>query len=78
MYRYYRIGNKVLSKRASSSFLKVAIGGRNYPSIYNELVMSANRTDTPFLQNSQQFHLHSRRHFTDLVEKDGTGICGLK
>src|SRR5581483_1357996 len=52
--------------------LKIAISSGNYPHIYFDLLITANRTNFLLLQHAEQFSLHFKREFADFVEEDRT------
>src|SRR5205807_10559198 len=49
---------------------EVSIRRRDYARVHFSFFVRADGAHLPLLQHAQEFYLHSRRHFTDFIEKD--------
>ena len=57
---------------------EVAVRGGDHPHIGADGLIAAYALELPLLQHAQQFDLHVRWHFTDLVEKNGARMGELE
>ena len=58
--------------------LQVPIGGRNYPNVSSNCLISADTLKFVLLQYSQQRDLRFRWEFADLIQEDGAAFRQFK
>lgn len=57
---------------------EVAVRGGNNANVNRNRHPPANRVDRSLLENTQETHLHIERHFSNLVEEDGSAMRELE
>ena len=55
-------------------FKEILIGGGNDPYVYLQGAGRANSIERAFLDDPQQFYLHGRAHFRNLVQEEGAAV----
>src|SRR5690606_3761805 len=58
--------------------LQVLVAGGDNANIHWNCLSGAHRPDLAFLKYSQEFHLKSKGHVANLIQKDGATVGGLK
>src|SRR6516225_7208868 len=58
--------------------LEILVGSRDHAHVHISLLVTAERTHLPFLQNPIKLYLHGQVHVADLVHKQRPAIGGLE
>ena len=77
--KYIQPVEEVLAKTpAEYGRLQIAMGRGNDAHVTADGAVAADALEAPFLQHTQQFHLHLQAHVADLVEKQGAALRELE
>jgi hypothetical protein len=71
--------SKILAERPlRNRLLHVLVGGRDEPDVGLDGVRSSDALELTFLQDAQQFHLHSRADIANLVQEQRSALRQLE